>query len=560
VGENLKVQFRDVVGNEFAQEFKLPESPTDKFAVLANRDGAVPPTPNWLRVSPFPNVLETEPNNDRAQATVTDLEPPLALNGILKDASDADWFRFKGKKDQVFDVNVYAQRIRSPLDPVLQIFDAAGKSVGENDDSAGADSYLKFTAAADGDYFIRITDQLGRGGPDFAYRVELAVPQPSVALSIPPVARNDSQTRQSIVVPRGNRFATLISARRSNVSGAMNFQSGPLPAGVMMQADTMPGDLDTYPLVFEAAPDAAVAGQLIELNARPADSDKPIPGGFRQVVDLVLGQPNQTVYYSTTVDKLLVSVADESPFKISIVEPKVPLVQNGTMDLQVVAERKEGFDEPINVHMLFNPPGVGSLPDMTIPKGSNSVIYRLNGNGNAQTRAWKIAMVASAAVQGAPLWVSSQLARLEVAPPFLTMKIDTTVTEQGQPAKVACAVEQKVPFEGKATVKLLGLPAKVTAPDKEITKDDKEVVFDVAVDPQSPVGQHKTLFCSVVIQKDGEPITHTVGSGGVLRIDAPKPVVAAKTDAPVKPPEKRLSRLEQLRKEQAEREQAAAKN
>jgi len=80
------------------------------------------------------------------------------------------------------------------------------------------------------------------------------------------------------------------------------------------------------------------------------------------------------------------------------------------------------------------------------------------------------------------------------------------------------------------------------------------------VDPQSPVGQHKTLFCSVVIQKDGEPITHTVGSGGVLRIDAPKPVVAAKTDAPVKPPEKRLSRLEQLRKEQAEREQAAAKN
>jgi hypothetical protein len=95
---------------------------------------------------------------------------------------------------------------------------------------------------------------------------------------------------------------------------------------------------------------------------------------------------------------------------------------------------------------------------------------------------------------------------------------------------------------------LLGLPAKVTAPDKEITKDDKEVVFDVAVDPQSPSASTKRSLCSVVIQKDGEPITHTVGSGGVLRIDAPKPVVAAKTDAPVKPPEKRLSRLEQLRK------------
>jgi hypothetical protein len=394
-------------------------------------------------------VLETEPNNDRAQATVTDLEPPLALNGILKDASDADWFRFKGKKDQVFDVNVYAQRIRSPLDPVLQIFDAAGKSVGENDDSAGADSYLKFTAAADGDYFIRITDQLGRGGPDFAYRVELAVPQPSVALSIPPVARNDSQTRQSIVVPRGNRFATLISARRSNVSGAMNFQSGPLPAGVMMQADTMPGDLDTYPLVFEAAPDAAVAGQLIELNARPADSDKPIPGGFRQVVDLVLGQPNQTVYYSTTVDKLLVSVAEESPFKISIVEPKVPLVQNGTMDLQGGRRTQRRIRRAHQRPDAFQPPGVGSLPDMTIPKGSNSVIYRLNGNAMLRPARGRLRWLPPPPCRPRRCGFLHNWPRLEVAPPFLTMKIDTTVTEQGQPAKVACAAGAKSSLRGQ---------------------------------------------------------------------------------------------------------------
>jgi len=277
-------------------------------------------------------------------------------------------------------------------------------------------------------------------------------------------------------------------------------------------------------------------------------------------VDFVLGQPNNTVYYSTAVDKLLVAVAEEAPFKISIVEPKVPLVQNGTMDLQVIAERKDGFDEPINVRMLFNPPGVGSLPDMTIPKGSNSVSYRLNGAANAQTRAWKIAMVASATVKGAPLWVSSQLARLEVAPPFLTAKINTTVAEQGRTAKVSCVLEQKNPFDGKATVKLLGLPAKVTAPDLEITKDDTEIVFDLAVDPQSPVGQHKTLFCNVVVMKDGEPISHTVGSGGVLRIDAAKPAIADKSDGPVKPPEKRLTRLEQLRKEQTEREQAAPRN
>ena len=83
-GEPLNVQFRDAAGNEFAQEFKLPAAPVENFGALALREGAMPPTPNWLRVSPFPNVLEAEPNNEPTNATLTDLEPPLALNGILQ--------------------------------------------------------------------------------------------------------------------------------------------------------------------------------------------------------------------------------------------------------------------------------------------------------------------------------------------------------------------------------------------------------------------------------------------------------------------------------------------
>ena len=294
-GDTLSVRFRDAAGAEFAQEFKLPAAPAEKFGVLAVREKAVPPTPNWLRVSPFPNVLEIEPNNVQTNATPTELEPPLALNGIVQEKGDTDWFRFKARKGEGFDVDVYAQRIRSPLDSVLQLFDAAGKSLGQNDDAAGADSSLKFTAPADGDYFVQVTDQLGRGGPDFTYRVELTLPQPSLALSIPPVARSDTQTRQSIVVPRGNRFATLISARRSNLSGDMNFQAAPLPAGVSLHADTMPGGLNSFPVVFEAAADAAPGSRLVDLTARLAEGDKPIPGGFRQVVELVLGEPNNTV-------------------------------------------------------------------------------------------------------------------------------------------------------------------------------------------------------------------------------------------------------------------------
>jgi len=62
-------------------------------------------------------------------------------------------------------------------------------------------------------------------------------------------------------------------------------------------------------------------------------------------------------------------VTEEVSFKINVVQPKVPLVQGGAMNLKVVAERKEGFKAPITLRMLWNPPGVGSQNEVVIPEG-----------------------------------------------------------------------------------------------------------------------------------------------------------------------------------------------
>ncbi|HYV33097.1 MAG TPA: hypothetical protein VEO53_18560, partial [Candidatus Binatia bacterium] len=143
---------------------------------------------------------------------------------------------------------------------------------------------------------------------------------------------------------------------------------------------------------------------------------------------------------------------------------------------------------------------------------------------------WKIALLGTATVNGAPAWVSSQLAPLAIAEPFLTMKIEMASTQPGQPARVFCILEQKVPFEGKATIKLLGLPEKVIAPEMQITGQDQEVVFPVKVDPSCPTGSHKNLFCVVAVHKDGEIIPHNVGQGGVLRIVPQKTPVVARAE------------------------------
>ncbi|HKQ39148.1 MAG TPA: hypothetical protein VJ063_13815, partial [Verrucomicrobiae bacterium] len=419
------------------------------------------------------------------------------------------------------EVNVYGRRIRSPIDSVLLIMDEKGNTVAQNDDTGGPDSSVKFTPSKDGYYFLKITDQLRKGGPDFVYRVEITMPAPNVTLNIPQVARNDSQTRQWIAVPRGNRFATLIRAARGNFSGDLALGLEGLPDGIKMQAETMLGKVDSMPVVFEAAADAPLSGKLMELTAKSTDDAKPVRGTFRHAMEFISG-PNNTYYYHTRADKLYVAVVEAAPFKIEIDEVKVPLVQGGSMNLNVKAIRDAGFEEPINLKMIWNPPGVSSSSDVTIAKGASNGVCTLNASGNADLRKWKIAILGSATVNGGTVYVSTPLTQLEIAEPYVSGKIETVSVSPGQSAKLVCKLDQKKPFEGKAKVKLMGLPDKITAPEVEITKDDKDATFNVTVDPKCNNGSHKNLFCHVEVVEHEQPIPHNIASGGVLRVVPPK--------------------------------------
>lgn len=540
-GEEVEVTFLGDASGALKQKIRLPDAPVDRFGVYCEDRGQSPPSPNYLRVSDFPNVLEQEPNNKREQATVTSLPLPVALNGVIEKDGDEDWFRFKAKKGDSYEIRAHARSIRSPLDPVITLYDGAGKQISTNDDQGGLDAAVKFQAGADGDFELRIRDHLHKGGIGFVYRIEFNTVTPSVYTHIPAYDREPrDQIRQWIVVPKGNRFATWIRTNRAGFNGALDLKFEGLPEGITVHADPVAAEVDRVIAVFEAAPDAKVAGSLIDVVAKSADGK--VEGGFRQDVNLVYGPPNNTIYYGTRANKLAVAVAEEAPFTLKLVEPKVPIVQNGSMNLKVVAERKKDFTAPIELRFLWSPPGIAAQGTVSLPQGQNEVLYPINANGNAATKTWKIAVIGSAPGANGVVWVSTQLAPLTVAPPFIAMKIPMTAVEQGKDVDVVCKLEQLRPFEGKAKVGLYGLPPAVVAEpaEKEITKDDQEVTFKLKVAANSPAGQHKGLFGQVLVPGEGETMAHSVGSGGVLRIDtprAPKKDASAKAADPAKPAE-----------------------
>jgi hypothetical protein len=137
------------------------------------------------------------------------------------------------------------------------------------------------------------------------------------------------------------------------------------------------------------------------------------------------------------------------------------------------------------------------------------------------------------------------------------MKMEMGAAEQGKPGEIFCTLEVAKTFTGPARINLFGLPAKVTTIEKEFLATDKEIRFPVTTAADSPVGKHTNLFCQAIVMENGSPVPHTIGQGGIFRVDAPPPAPA--TPAPAAPvvakPEpapdaKPLSRLEQLRQQQ----------
>ncbi len=374
------------------------------------------------------------------------------------------------------------------------------------------------------------------------------------------------QYKQQIYVAKGNRFGALVSASRANFGGNLVLEGNELPAGITMLAEPMPSNLNVMPVVFEAAADAALSGKLVDFTARHADENQNIRGGFSNRADFVIAAPGQSLYSWKDVNRLPIAVVDELPFHLEIVEPKVPLVRDGEMQLKIRAIRKEGFTAPINVEFPFRPPGVSAASSVSIGEGQTEVDYPLNANGSAQVGKWKVFAQGSANV-GGTAWVSSQLANLEIAEAYVQFAIQRAACEQGQPAQILCTLNHVTPFEGTANAQLLGLPPKVTTSEMEFNKETKELIFSLQTDASSPVGKHN-LLCRLLITQNGEPIVSRAG-GVELQIDAPLPQPVAQpkpqptpqptatAEAKPEPPkEKPLTRLEKLRLAAQQRKEA----
>lgn len=528
-----------------------------QFSLFAKRDGQTAPSPNPVLVSSLLFANEEEPNNSSKKAGSV-LAAPCAFHGIIGKKDDVDWFRFSAKKGQNLRIRVLARSLRSPLDSVLILRDAKGKQLGRNDDQGQLDSVIDFKPTADGEYFVNVRDQLGNGGAGYVYRIEINHRKSALSASLPVAARNNSQLRKMISIPRGNRYATVVNIARRNTGCDCVLTADSLPQGVSMSHGPAPRGINSFLVFFEAGPDAPIAGGLHHFTIRDAKPNSTLKGDLKEVIHHI--EINNTgTFQSTRDDRVTVAVIDEAPFHVDLRTPPVPIVRNGTARLHVSLRRKEGFDAPVNVVLPWKPAGLGSPTSITIPKGKNEAFYDINANAEAALGQHKICVTAEATTKQGPVMIASAPVILSISEPFLTVSMEMASTIPGENTSLICKINHNQAFEGDAQIILHGLPHGVKAKPNKVNQSAKQVVFELEVAADAPKGNHNTLFCQVLPKRSGHVIAHNSGQGGTLRINPPPPApkVVKKTSktadkkvaaqAKKTTPKKPLSRLEELR-------------
>lgn len=197
----------------------------------------------------LPDLLEKEPNDSPPAAQRVSL--PVIVNGCIDHPGDEDIFRFEGHSGDKVVGEVYARRLDSPLDSLLQLTDSTGRQLAINDDcsdpSCGlnthhADSRLEVTLPTDGTYYFHLTDAQKHGGPDYAYRLRISPPQPEFALRVVPSSLN---TRAGVNVP-----ITVYALRKDGFTNEIALELKDAPAGFRLSGARIPPGEDRVRLTL----------------------------------------------------------------------------------------------------------------------------------------------------------------------------------------------------------------------------------------------------------------------------------------------------------------------
>ena len=385
----------------------------------------------------LPEIIEQEIDG---RPIPTAVKLPVTINGRIFPREDVDIWTFDGKKGHSYVCEVNAARIGSPLDSRLEIIGPDGLRVAENTDHFGNDSYLRFTAATDGTYRVRIHDLKFLGLQPYVYRLTITdgpwveqtyplgiqrgtrtpvrllgqqLPAEPVTVDVPADAAGTIGHSLSVPAGETNVFVLAVSDHPNVLEADKNntpatAQAVTLPAVLNGRIESV-GDTDHF--VFQAKKDDSLAmdlqaarlGSLLDARVSILDATgKRVGGG-----DESKGSSDPKFTFKAPADgKFTVVVSEQEPgrggprfaYRLEIAPPvktkpgfqlKLPgdainVPRNGEAKFKINVVRTGGFNEEIALAVENLPAGVTVTGGDKIPKAKNVVEMKLKATKEAR--------------------------------------------------------------------------------------------------------------------------------------------------------------------------------
>ena len=170
-----KVEANDVGDTQAEVTLSIPaDFNGDSLTITVSSEHGTSETFQIPVISGSKLVAESEPNDSLRKAQPVKIG--TTIQASITQPKDVDVYEFQGTAGQVIVADVSADRIGSPCDSQLTLFDSSGQIVRIADDSPGScDAILKATLPRDDTYRIVVIEASDRGSLICTYLLRISI-------------------------------------------------------------------------------------------------------------------------------------------------------------------------------------------------------------------------------------------------------------------------------------------------------------------------------------------------------------------------------------------------
>lgn len=367
-----------------------------------------PSNPVFIAEAVDPILLDREPNDAEHPQAVT---LPCDVSGSFATANDTDVYRFPGRKGDVWWVEVAAERIGSPADPVVLVQkvvengapqdlvageDLPDQGGGARFNMATLDAAVRLLVPEDGVYQVVVNDLYSsqRGDPRLSYRLNIRPERPDFQLFVVP---DGARLTDSLTVRAGGRASAYVLARRSDgFTGPIFVEARDLPPGVRCDPVVVAAGQVLAPLVLEADADAKprVGMALLVGRARrgdrkedlayvagatPLGPDRTHPalaGGMIRPPAAGAAAATVAVTPARVMRGFVLAVREASPLALSATPRTWVVAQGHQLNVDVSVTRRAGFVDPVVITATDIPANLTNA-SLTITKEATTGVLPL---------------------------------------------------------------------------------------------------------------------------------------------------------------------------------------